>query len=193
MNEDLNTPLSEDDMQTLDMFLANLDGEVPSFEALDGLFCALRCAPTLVPPSGYLPVLLGEDDGFEDEDQARTMLTLITRHWNTVSAGLREAMETQTLYLPALLVDDKDQATGNDWAEGFLLGVSMTEDDWDDFIDDEDLGELLVPMMVLAHEDDPDPEFKSPEITDENRESLLNMMFNSLMLIFAHFEKQRHQ
>lgn len=193
MNEDLNTPLSEDDMQTLDMFLANLDGEVPSFEALDGLFCALRCAPTLVPPSGYLPVLLGEDDGFEDEDQARTMLTLITRHWNTVSAGLREAMETQTLYLPALLVDDKDQATGNDWAEGFLLGVSMTEDDWDDFIDDEDLGELLVPMMVLAHEDDPDPEFKSPEITDENRESLLNMMFNSLMLIFAHFEKQRHR
>ena len=169
MNEDLNTPLSEDDMQTLDMFLANLDGEVPSFEALDGLFCALRCAPSLVPPSGYLPVLLGEDDGFEDEDQARTMLTLITRHWNTVSAGLREAMETQTLYLPALLVDDKDQATGNDWAEGFLLGVSMTEDDWDDFIDDEDLGELLVPMMVLAHEDDPDPEFKSPEITDENR------------------------
>jgi|UniRef100_UPI0040473D55 uncharacterized protein len=193
MNEDLNTPLSEDDMQTLDMFLANLDGEVPSFEALDGLFCALRCAPSLVPPSGYLPVLLGEDDGFEDEDQARTMLTLITRHWNTVSAGLREAMETQTLYLPALLVDDKDQATGNDWAEGFLLGVSMTEDDWDDFIDDEDLGELLVPMMVLAHEDDPDPEFKSPEITDENRESLLNMMFNSLMLIFAHFEKQRHR
>jgi uncharacterized protein len=178
MNEDLNTPLSEDDMQTLDMFLANLDGEVPSFEALDGLFCALRCAPSLVPPSGYLPVLLGEDDGFEDEDQARTMLTLITRHWNTVSAGLREAMETQTLYLPALLVDDKDQATGNDW---------------DDFIDDEDLGELLVPMMVLAHEDDPDPEFKSPEITDENRESLLNMMFNSLMLIFAHFEKQRHR
>jgi uncharacterized protein len=193
MNEDLNTPLSEDDMQTLDMFLANLDGEVPSFEALDGLFCALRCAPSLVPPSGYLPVLLGEDDGFEDEDQARTMLTLITRHWNTVSAGLREAMETQTLYLPALLVDDKDQATGNDWAEGFLLGVSMTEDDWDDFIDDEDLGELLVPMMVLAHEDNPDPEFKSPEITDENRESLLNMMFNSLMLIFAHFEKQRHR
>ena len=46
-------------------------------------------------------------------------------------------------------------------------------------------------MMVLAHEDDPDPELKSPEITDENRESLLNMMFNSLVLIFAHFEKQR--
>ena len=191
MNEDLNTPLSEDEMQTLDMFLANLDGEVPSFEALDGLFCALRCAPTLVPPSGYLPVILGEDGGFEDEDQARTMLTFITRHWNTVSDGLRQAMATETLYLPALLVDEEDQAAGNDWAEGFLLGVSMTEDDWDDFIDDEDLGELLVPMMVLAHEDDPDPEFKSPEITDENRESLLNMMFNSLILIFAHFEERR--
>lgn len=191
MTENLNTPLSEDDMQTLDMFLVNLEGEVPSFECLDGFFCALRCAPTLVPPSGYLPVILGEDDGFEDEDQARTMLTFITRHWNTVSDGLREAMQTETLYLPALLVDDEGRAAGNDWAEGFLLGVSMTEDDWDDFIDDEDLGELLVPMMVLAHEDDPDPELKSPEITDENRESLLNMMFNSLVLIFAHFEKQR--
>jgi uncharacterized protein len=46
-------------------------------------------------------------------------------------------------------------------------------------------------MMVLAHENDPDPELKSPEITEDTRENLLNMMFNSLVLIFAHFENQR--
>lgn len=191
MNNDLNTPLSDDDMQTLDMFLANLDGEVPSFECLDGFFCALRCAPTQTPPSDYLPAILGDNDGFEDEQQALSMLTLITRHWNTVSDGLREALETETLYLPALLVDEEGRTTGNDWAEGFLLGVTLTEDDWEVFIDDDELGELLVPMMVLAHENDQDPELKSPEINDDNREKLLNMMFNSLVLIFAHFENQR--
>jgi uncharacterized protein len=191
MNDKLETPLSEDEMQNLDMFLANLEGEVPSFEALDGLFCALRCSPTPMLPSGYLPVILGDDDGFEDEEQARTMLTLITRHWNTVSDGLREALETESLYLPALLVDEDGQAAGNDWAEGFLLGVSMTQDDWDEFIENEDLGQLLVPMMVLAHENDPDPEMRPAEITEESRENLLNMMFNSLILIFAHFEQQR--
>jgi len=172
------------------MFLANLNGEVPSFEALDGLFCALRCAPTRVPPSGYLPLILGDDDGFEDEQQARTLLTMITRHWNTVSDGLQEALETETLYLPALLVDDDGQASGNDWAEGFLLGVSMTEGDWDVFMEDEDLGQLLVPMMMLAHEHDPNPELRPAEISDDDRENLLNMMFNSLILIYTHFEQQ---
>jgi len=191
MNEDLNQPLSEDDIDTLDAFLASLDSEVMSFEALDGLFCALHCAPTPVSPSEYLPVILGSDDGFEDLEQARQILTLVTRHWNTVGLGLREALEAEDLYLPILLLDENGKATGNDWAEAFLIGVSMTENDWEDFVEDEELGQLLVPMMVLAHENHPDPKMRSAEISPESREELLQMMFNSLVLIFAYFETQR--
>lgn len=191
MNANLNEPLSEEDIDTLDAFLASLDSEVASFEALDGLFCALNCAPTLVSPSDYLPVILGGDDGFEDLEQAKQILTLVTRHWNTVASGLREALEAEDLYSPVLLVDENGKATGNEWAEAFLVGVSMTENDWQDFIEDEELGQLLVPMMVLAHEDHPDPNMRSAEISPESREELLQMMFNSLILIFAYFETQR--
>jgi|AntAceMinimDraft_12_1070368.scaffolds.fasta_scaffold00152_10 uncharacterized protein len=191
MNEDLNQPLSDDDIDTLDAFLASLDSDIASFEGLDGFFCALNCAPTLLSPSDYLPVILGSDDGFKDIEQARVILTLITRHWNTVAFGLREALEAEDLYLPILLLDENGTATGNDWAEAFLIGVSMTESDWEDFIEDEELGQLLVPMMVLAHEDHPDPNMRSADISPESREELLQMMFNSLILIFAYFETQR--
>lgn len=191
MNEDLNLPLTEEEIDTLDAFLANLNGEVPSFEALDGFFCALRCAPTVMMPSHYLPVILGDEDGFEDPEQAKTILTLITRHWNTVSEGLREALEAEDVYLPILLLNEEGEPTGNDWAEAFLIGVSLTEDDWEDFIEDEELGQLLVPMMVLAHEHHPDPKMRPAEITAEGREELMQMMFNSLILIFAYFEQQR--
>jgi len=191
MNEDLNQPLTEEEIDTLDAFLASLDGEIPSFEALDGLFCALRCAPTMVMPSHYLPVILGDDDGFEELEQAKNILTLITRQWNTVSEGLREALEAEDVYAPVLLMNEEGEPTGNDWAEGFLVGVSMTEGDWEDFIEDEELGQLLVPMMVLAHEHHPDPKMRPAEITAEGRQELLQMMFNSLILIFAYFEQQR--
>lgn len=191
MNEDLDMPLIEEEVDALDVFLAGLDGEIQSFEALDGLFCALGCAPTMTAPSDYLPVIFGDAGGFENEEQARTVLTLITRHWNTVSVGLREALEAQEVYLPALLLNEEGVATGNDWAEAFLVGVSMTEGDWEDFIEDEELGQLLVPMMVLAHEHHPDPDMQPTELTAKGREDLLQLMFNSLILIFAYFEQQR--
>ena len=187
----LNTPLSEAEIDTLDAFLAERDGPIISFEGLDGLFCALLCAPTLVMPSHYMEVIMGEE-AFTDEQQAQEILLLVTRHWNTVSDTLRRASSVGDVYVPALLVDEDGNPSGNDWAEGFLVGLSLTEDDWGEFIEDEELGQLLVPIMLLGHEHHPDPSMRPANLSPDGREELLDTMFDGLMLIYEHFQRKIH-
>jgi|AntAceMinimDraft_12_1070368.scaffolds.fasta_scaffold01208_11 uncharacterized protein len=191
MAKDLNTPLDEDDIDTLDSFLATLDGPIISFEGLDGLFCALLCAPTMVMPSQYLEVIMDEQ-AFADKTQAQQILLLMTRHWNALSETLQQASINEDVYVPALLVDESGQPTGNDWAEGFLLGLSLTEDDWQDFIEDKTLSQLLLPMLTLGQENHPDTALRPPPLSPKDREDLLDTMFDGLMVIYEHFQRKAH-
>lgn len=179
-------PMSENDIEVLDSFLAQLTGPIRSLEGLDGLVCALTCAPTKLAYDTYMSAVLGED-GFTDDQEASTIQNLTERHQKLVKAGLHETLTSEALYEPALLVDENGQPQGNQWALGFLLGVSMTEDDWADFTKGDELARLLLPMMVLAHEHHPDPQMRPSPIPDEGRDELLYMMANSLALIYAHF------
>lgn len=191
MAKDLNAPLDEADIDTLDDFLAALEGPLVSFEALDGLFCALHCAPTMVMPSQYMDVIMGDQD-FADEAQAEQMMLLITRHWNALSETLRQASIDGDVYVPALLVDESGQPTGNDWAGGFVLGLSLTEDDWQAFIDDKTLSQLLLPILTLAQENHPDEEVRPAPLSPQDRVDLLDSMFDGLMLIYEHFQRKAH-
>ena len=191
MAKDLNTPLDEDDIDTLDSFLATLDGPIISFEGLDGLFCALLCAPTMVMPSQYLEVIMDEQ-AFADKTQAQQILLLMTRHWNALSETLQQASINEDVYVPALLVDESGQPTGNHWAEGFLLGLSLTEDDWQDFIEDKTLSQLLLPMLTLGQENHPDTALRPPPLSPKDREDLLDTMFDGLMVIYEHFQRKAH-
>jgi uncharacterized protein len=180
------TPLSETDIETLDAFLAELTGPIRSLEGLDGLVCALACAPTEVGVDEFMPAVLGEH-AFSSAKEGSAVEKLIKRHQAAVQLGLKETLESETLYNPALLVDDSGIPQGNQWALGFLLGVSMTEGDWDAFTQGDELARLLLPMMVLAHEHHPDPQMRPAPIPDEEREEVLFMMANSLALIYGHF------
>ena len=51
-------------------------------------------------------------------------------------------------------------AHGNDWARGFMRGMHMRHDGWAELMDDEEHGGCLVPMMMLFHEHDEDPEMR---------------------------------
>jgi uncharacterized protein len=186
MVKNLNTPLSEQEIGSLDAFLATRTGPVRSFEGLDGLICALICAPGTPNHDEYITLVIG-DQGDADSPQASDLDQMARRHYHTTSQGLQDAIDNETTYPPALMVDEQDQAMGNEWALGFLLGVSMTESHWSEFTRNEDLGRLIVPMMVLAHEHHPDPEMRPAAISDQGRDDLLQMMASSLTLIYGHF------
>jgi uncharacterized protein len=52
------------------------------------------------------------------------------QHWNTISRTL----EARDVYLPILLEDDQGVAHGNNWATGFMRGMSLREYHWKELV-----------------------------------------------------------
>jgi len=49
---------------------------------------------------------------------------------------------------------------GNDWAEGFVEGMQLLQDDWNLLFDDAEHAGALEAIMALAFERHPDPEMR---------------------------------
>ncbi len=192
MNDPANEQqLSNEEFEQLDEFLEDIGSSAMNMEELDGYFAALACSPNRVPMSRVLPGVWGEDFAFSDMQEANLILGLLMRHWNSIVATLARTLEAPDCYLPVLLEDEQGVARGNDWARGFLRGVGVNPAGWQELIDSEEEGGAILPMMILAHEDDPDPKLRSPAIHAQRREDLLQEMTGGLTRIYAYFESER--
>ena len=91
------------------------------------------------------------------------------------------------------LRNEKGVANANDWATGFMRGMELRRDSWSDLIHDEDHGGSLIPIFILAHEHDPDPELRPyPEpIGAERRETLIVHLAAGVMYICKYFAAER--
>jgi uncharacterized protein len=187
-------PLTDAEFDRLSGVLGRFDNKRPmNLEQLDGFFAALICGPVNVPPSEYLPVILGDDMVLEDTFNGQTVLqdflSLLMRHWNVIV----DTLQSDEVYLPLLLQDEKGITHANDWANGFLRGMELRKAEWAALLDDEEHGGWVVPILALAHEHDPDPEmrpYKEP-IGAEAREKLIVGAAAGVMGIYHHFEAQR--
>ncbi|TSC23046.1 UPF0149 family protein, partial [Pseudomonas sp. ST1] len=133
----------------------------------------------------------GENFSFESNAQATDMMGLIMRHWNTIASVLLHTLEEPDVYLPVLLEDDDGITYGNDWALGFMRGVQARPGSWRDLIDSDEHSGPMLPIMVLAYENDPDPALRPPSVTNEKREEVIEMMIASLTIIYRFFEPHR--
>lgn len=180
--------LIDTELDRLSDFLDAIGSTAMNLEMLDGYFSALICGPEMVSPSEYLPQIWGENFSFESNAQATDMMGLIMRHWNTIASAL---LQESDVYLPVLLEGDDGIAHGNDWAQGFIRGVHIRPGSWRDLIDDDEYFGSMLPIMLLAHENDPDPALRSPPVAADKREELIGMMIASLTMIYCFFEPHR--
>ena len=181
--------LSDAELDSLDRFLATAGGDITSVEMLDGFLAAVIVGPELVLPSRCLPVVLGDPDdesrpGFASLEEAQAILSLLMRHWNAI-AGILAAGHP---YMPIVAEEEADRP-GHEWAVGFLRGVDLTLRSWRPLMNDEQRGGPFVPIFMLAHEDDPDPELCSPEITPDLREEILVLVAAGLQLMYREHRK----
>ena len=195
-NNALNTPLDDKELEQLSDFLDNSSPGVMNLEEVDGFFCALICATKMTAPSEYLPEILGDEFAFGEQKDAMQVLSLLMRHWNTISRTLQKTIKTKTsgvgdVYLPFLREDENGVTQGNDWAKGFMRGVAQGTADWHALMENEEHGGAIIPMMILDHEHDPDPTMRPNPITPENREQLLAGMVAGLIKIYRYFEPAR--
>jgi len=187
-------PLTDAELERLSRIPGRFDNKQPmNLEQLDGFLAALICGPEIVRPSEYLPVIYGSDmvleDSFGSQSVLQDFLSLIMRHWNVIA----DTLHSGDVFLPLLLEDDRGVTTANDWATGFLRGMEFHKEQWAALLADEEHGGWLLPIFVLAHEHDPDPEVRpyKKAISAEDREKLIVGAAAGVTGICRYFEAQR--
>ena len=192
-----NRPARPLDLPYLASLVAQLDAlpnpDAMNLEALDGFFAGLICAPALVMPITYLPMVLGdsrEGRQFEAANAPPAFFALLIEHWNHMAQSLRAG----ELFLPLLLEDEQGHAAGNDWATGFMRAMQIDSQVWSGLLNDDAQGGALIPILALAYEHDPDPAMRpygDQPVSDEQREQLLAGMAAGVTAIYAYFEPWR--
>jgi uncharacterized protein len=183
-------PLTEEELDRLHDFLEA--GPVAmNLETMDGYFTALISGPMFVSPNEALQQVLGDDVVFDGGDQVDDITGLVMRHWNWIAEELQRTLNEPHVYLPVLLEDDTGVARGNDWAHGFMRGVQARAGSWNELLNSEEEGGSLLPMMMLVHEHDPDPEMRAPAIEGEKREELTLAMIAGATRAYRYFEPHR--
>ena len=185
-------PLTDAELDRLSDFLKSCKGgKAMNVEELDGFFAALIAGPEMVTPSEYYQEVFGGEMSdaceFGSLDEANEIFGLMMRHWNTIAATLHKG----EVYVPLLLEDENGVAHGNDWARGFMRGMHMRHDGWADLVDDEEQGGCLVPMMMLYHEHDDDPEMRPDPVSPEKREEVIVHMAAGLVGAYRYFREHR--
>ncbi len=187
-----NEPLTDAELDRLGDFLKGCKGgRAMNLEQLDGFFAALIAGPETVMPSEYYPEVFGGEMSdaceFGSLDEAKDILGLMMRHWNTIAGTLFKG----EVYVPLLLEDKNGSAQGNDWARGYMRGVGMRREGWSELVNDEEHGGCLIPMMMLYHEHDDDPEMRPEPISPERREDVIAHMAAGLLGAYRYFRSHR--
>lgn len=193
-SSDFHGPLSESEMDRIDELLLSIEsGEAMNFEELDGFFCALVVHPQNVSPAEYMPLIFGgemtEVCRFNRPQEAEEISKLLARHWNSIEPALAD-----NTYSPVMADWAGGIPLGNDWAFGFLKGISIRGTDWMKGANAEEedmLAGFLLPMLVLAHENDPDETLRPPPIRGrKKREDLIETMAFSAIRFYRYFRPE---
>lgn len=188
-------PLNDAECARLGAVLSRFGSEyaMNNLEEIDGFFAALICSPDVAKPSEYLPEIWGgemaDEEAFADRQELQDFLSLLMRHWNSIVRILQE----EDVFAPLLFQDEEGTAQANDWARGFMRGVRLHHESWRELLDDEEHGGPLIPIMVLAHEHDPDPEMRpyKDNIDVELREKLILGIAGAVTAIYRYSAPQR--
>ena len=183
--------LDDAELERLDGFLAGLGDEAMSLEAVDGFFAALICGPLAMGPLQAVPLIWGEAHAFDSVAEATEITDLLLRHWNSIADTLQRSLTSDEVYWPLLFEDESGRAAGNDWALGFMQGVDSQPGCWDALFEDAEAAEMLVPMLMLAQEHDPDPELRPEPIADAQRSEIIEWMAAGLADTYRYFAEAR--
>ncbi|WP_067864196.1 YecA/YgfB family protein [Neptuniibacter marinus] len=152
--------LTDAELDQLDDFLYSdhVSEDCLDLIGVHGLFCALNISPTPLPEDTWLELVFDETPKWESDAQQKEIMSLLKRLYASIGANFYSDGEIE---LPCELSldpeEDEDIAPLAWWSQAFMEGVFTQEDNWFSNKTDDDVAQMLLPIMVaseLFDEDD---------------------------------------
>ncbi len=195
-NAMLNTPLTDEELDELEAFMFS---DAVSEDALDlvgthGYFCALNISPVKITEKQWLQELFDgvpEYSSERDKERIEGML-----RWLYFSIG-RELYNDQDMLLPCELTleteEDEEQSSLTIWAQAFMEAVFLKEEEWFNHQAEEEVAELMLPIMIASELFD-DEEFvkmrADTKLCDEMCRTIPDLLVDLYLLFHAPADKK---
>jgi uncharacterized protein len=131
-----------------------------AYHELQGFLFAIACAPELVTPSEWLPMVFDEQEPeYASLDEARTVIGELMELYNSVNAGVveeRAALPGDCRFRRDLLANLEETAPVAQWSRGFLRGHQWLEESWEPYVPegiDEEYAAILMTLTFFASKD----------------------------------------
>ena len=192
---DLKLPLSKEELDELDAFLAsdNAPTNCMGLSQMDGFITAIVCEPEMAPPSQWLPIVWGGEDEpeFDSEEQGLRIMELLFRLMNGISVSLAAGPGgfEPLLYLGE--IEGKTRRMADAWCAGFIICLEWRYEWWKPFVVDKVAIRYLFPIAALVG-DAKGEEFRLATDTPEKRDELIGMIPLCVDNIYEFWLNYRH-
>ena len=186
MSSQVETPLTDDELQTLDNFLLaeQETGERLGIDEAHGYMTALIVSHQPMQQQVWLSVILGESE-FSDKKEQQHITALLQRMFADISTTL----EAQRLFEPLIIEEEEEGVileAYEGWCFGFMLGVTNSQALWDDLpVSEQD---LLAPIAKLALQH---VEEESEEEMDEDEyDTWVDLLPGAVASLYAYWNER---
>ncbi len=196
-NAMLNTPLTDEELDELEAFLFS---DAVSEDALDlvgthGYFCALNISPVKISEKQWLQELFDGSPEYSTEAEKARIEGLLRRFYFSIGSDL---YNDQDMLLPCDLTlvpedDEDEQSYLTSWAQAFMEGVFLKEDEWFNHQAEEEVAELMLPIMIASELFDDEEFIKMREDTklcDEMCSTIPDLLVDLYLLFHAPADKK---
>ena len=190
--------LSDKDMDELGNFLLSdaTSDETMMLDCLDGFLTAIVTAPVMLSTSVWLPKVWGssekDEPSFENYAQAERITGLIMLNLSNLVVSLQQNPDAcEPIFDSAVYPDSpREFVDGEMWAYGFMTGINLQRQDWQEIFDDPNNAELLRPIYLLGTVDVTPAEEALIE-TPEQREELSKQIPASVAGLYRYWAPVR--
>lgn len=191
--------ITDDDLDFLEDFLldridedADTEGKdegILDLSELDGLLTAVVSGPSMIPPSQWIPVVWGDfAPEFESEEEAQKVIMLMMDIMNSRASTLMESPQEFEPLFEVRVVDGKEYSIVDEWCEGYLRGVSLTQALWDSA--GLEMQILLTPIKAFTESTD----WMAHELsTEAEKANVRNAITPNVQEIHAYWLQKREQ
>ncbi len=192
-SEQQQQPLSNEELEILESFLSSESTPQDclfSIEMVDGYMTALVVGPEVIPVDTWISTIWdqesNEQPSFSSEAEARSIRDLLVRHMDSI---VRQFDEDPDEFFPLFeqygYADEEEKRLAvENWALGFTVGMELAHESWRPFLENEESGQLVMPMFLLAKiTDDFD------DLTEEDLDNMALLMPGFVTRIYDYWKE----